>query len=55
LFITLQQNNIAVKVEVDDVIEENFIDMKTEEVYLPSACSMKEVEPEVSFAFRRCF
>jgi hypothetical protein len=55
LFITLQQNSVAVKVEVDDdVIEENSIDMKTDEVSALSACSIEEVEPKVSFFFR-CF
>jgi hypothetical protein len=52
LFITVPQNSVAVKVEVDDVIEENSIDVKSEEIYIPSACSRMEVEPEVSCAFR---
>jgi hypothetical protein len=52
LFITLQQNSVAVKVEIYDVIEENSIDMETDEVYTPSACSIDKGEPKVSFAFR---
>jgi hypothetical protein len=48
----LQQNDVSIKVENDDVIEENCIDMETDEVYTPSACSIKEVEPKVSFDFR---
>jgi hypothetical protein len=53
LFLTLQQNDVSIKVENDDVvIEENSIDMETEEVYTPSACSIDKDEPKVSFAFR---
>jgi hypothetical protein len=52
LFIPLQQNSVAVKVEIYDVIEENSIDMETDEVYTPSACSIDKDEPKVSFAFR---
>jgi hypothetical protein len=53
LFITLPQNNVAVKVESsDDVIEENSIDLKTDQVYAPYVCSIEEAEPKVSFAFR---
>jgi hypothetical protein len=33
------------------VIKENFIDMETDEVYTPSACSINKFEPEVSFVF----
>jgi hypothetical protein len=51
LFITSQQNHVAVKVEDDVVIEENSIDVKTDEFHAPSACSVKEVEPKVSFGF----
>jgi hypothetical protein len=50
--ITLQLNDVSIKVEVGDVTEENSIDMETEEVYTPSACSIKEVEPKVSLVFR---
>jgi hypothetical protein len=49
LFITSQHNDVSIKVEVDDVIEENSIDMETDEVYTPSACSINKVEPKVSF------
>jgi hypothetical protein len=52
LFITLQHNDVSIKVEVGDVIEENSIDMETEEIHTPSACTIKEVEPKVSFVFR---
>jgi hypothetical protein len=42
LFLTLQHNDVSIKVE-DDVIEENSIDMETDEVYTPSACSINKV------------
>jgi hypothetical protein len=50
----LQQNNDAVKVEndVDVQSEENSIDVKTDEVYTPFACSMKEAAPKVSLVYR---
>jgi hypothetical protein len=51
LFIILQQNIVAIKVE-NDVLEENSIDMETDEVYASSACSLNKAEPEVSFVLR---
>jgi hypothetical protein len=49
----LQQNIDFIKVEhgADDLNEEDSIDMKTDEVYVPSAFSIKNVEHEVSLVF----
>jgi hypothetical protein len=51
LFITLLQNIDAIKVENDVLIEGNSIDVKTDKVYAPAVCSMKEAELKVSFVF----
>jgi hypothetical protein len=52
-FIILQQNIDMIKVEneVDVLSEEDSIGMKTDEVYIPSAVSIKKDEPNVSFVF----
>jgi hypothetical protein len=55
LFITLQQNDVFIKVENDNVIEENSIEMDIDEVYTPSACSINKAEPKVSFVFQMMF
>jgi hypothetical protein len=40
-------------VENDDyLIEDNPIDVETDEVCAPAACSVKEAEPKVSFVLR---
>jgi hypothetical protein len=53
LFVTLQQNCVAIKVENDDdLIEENSIDVINDEVYTSSACSVNEAVPKVRFVLR---
>jgi hypothetical protein len=51
LFITLQKNFDAIKVENDFLIKENSIHVKTDKTYAPAACSIKEAELRVSFVF----
>jgi hypothetical protein len=55
LFVMLQQNMDTIKVEndVDGMSEEDCVGVKTEEVYIPSAFSVKKTEPEVSLVSRR--
>jgi hypothetical protein len=52
LCIILQLNVDAIKVENDTDIEseEDSVEMKTHEVYLPSAFCMVKAEPEVSLS-----
>lgn len=51
----MQQNTIIKEEEDDvDVLSEDCIDMKFEEVYIPSAFPIGKVEPEVSLV-HRCF
>jgi hypothetical protein len=54
LFVVSPQNMDTIKVEndVDVMSEEDCVGMKTEEVYIPSAFSVKKTEPEVSLVFR---
>jgi hypothetical protein len=51
----LQHNMDQIKVEndVDSLSEEDSSGMKTDDVYMSSAFSIKEAEPEVSLVFRR--
>jgi hypothetical protein len=53
-FTILQQNVDEMKVEssVGNLSEEDSIDMKSEEIYTPSAFSVNETKPEVSLGFR---
>jgi hypothetical protein len=54
LLVMLQQNMDTIKVEndVDVMSEEDSIGVKTEEVYIPSAFTVKKTEPGVSLVFR---
>jgi hypothetical protein len=59
LFVILLQNRDTVKVDDDDdddddddLSEKYAIDMQTEEVYTPSAFSISEAEPKVSYVCR---
>jgi len=56
LCVTLQLNVDAIKVENDTDVEpeEDYVEMKTHEVYLPSAFCVVKAEPEVSW-FCDCF
>jgi hypothetical protein len=36
----------------DDLIEDNPVDVETDEVCAPAACSIKEAEPKVRFVLR---
>jgi hypothetical protein len=49
----LQQNDDIIKVEngVDVLSEDDSIGVKTDEVYISSAVTIKEDEPNVSFIF----
>jgi hypothetical protein len=49
-----QQNMDTIKIEndVDVTSEEDCVGMKTEEVYIPSAFSVKKTEPQVSLVFK---
>jgi hypothetical protein len=51
LFLILQQNIDTIKVENDVNIEEDFVSMKTVEIYIPSAFAVKTSEPVVSIVF----
>jgi hypothetical protein len=50
----LQQNTIVKEEDDVDVLSEECIDMKFEEVFIPSAFPIEKVEPEVS-PLCRCF
>jgi hypothetical protein len=51
LFLILQQNIDTIKVENDMDAEEDFIIMRMDEFYIPSAFAVKTSEPEVSIVF----
>jgi hypothetical protein len=53
LFIALQQNTDTIKVENDSLIKENSIDVKTDQICAPAACSIKEAE--LKFCFQMMF
>jgi hypothetical protein len=52
LFLILQQNIDIIKAENDVNVEEDFIGMKMDEIYIQSAFSITMTEPEVSLVFR---
>jgi hypothetical protein len=52
LFLILQRNIDTIKAESDVDVEEDFIGTKMDEIYIPSAFSVKMTEPEVSLVFR---
>lgn len=54
IFVMLQQNAVIKEEDDEDDVSNDCIDMKFEEVYVPSAFPIEKVEPEVSLV-RKCF